>query len=144
MCAECEGDVLRGIQTGSRASQDADRDVHLTDDETVVDAEQGNGTLLSLCIRFILESEGTDPIPCSPHAHHLPAAARRGPQSRYPPNLHTGTAIYAGAHNKVRKLSRPRDMQEEDELTKMTASWRTQRSSCPWQTSKIPSRDSWQ
>lgn len=31
------------LHTGSRASQDDSRDMHLTDDETVVDAEQGSG-----------------------------------------------------------------------------------------------------
>ena len=31
------------LRTGSRASQDESREMHTADDETVVDAEQGNG-----------------------------------------------------------------------------------------------------
>jgi hypothetical protein len=95
------------LSLGNRSSVDSTRgeDNVNGEDETVVDADQGNSTSNSLLppILSILLHELTR-NPLSAHPHHIPTPPWRRPKPRYIAYIHSGAAIDAGTDNKVRLL----------------------------------------
>lgn len=90
------------VNIGSRGPADDSRDYN-TEDETVVDSEQGNSMQHSYSMN-LFESKLISSPPSS-HAHHLPATPWSGPESSDLTNVYIGAKIDARENNKVR-LSR--------------------------------------
>jgi len=115
------------LYTGNRGPTDDSKDYN-TEDETVVDSEQGNSMQHSYSI-YQCESKLISSLPSS-HAHHLPASPWSRSEPSHPTDIYIGTKIDAREDNKVSLPRFEAISYTEFQLLTLSASWHTRKRYC--------------